>query len=134
MTAKAKAKTGRPLKKVDAEQVDALARIGCTYSEMAAVLNVDKSLLSRRFATRIAKGREHGKSSLRHAMWRAALGGNITSQIWLSKNVLGYSDKAEVKQDQRQIVIMRDEAPTNNDRNGGNGGPHNPEPGDTVPA
>ncbi len=106
-----------------------LAKIGCPYSEIAAVCECDKSTLSRRFATVIKEAAEHGKSSLRHAMWTAALGGNVSQQIFLSKNVLGYSDKAEVKQQSHQIVIMQDETPTN----GNNGGTHNPEP-DAVPA
>jgi len=64
--------------------------------------------------------------SLRRRQIQKALSGDNTMLIWLGKQYLGQSDKSEIKQDQRQIVIMQDEAPVN-DRNGGNGGTHNPE-------
>jgi len=36
---------------------------------------------------------ESGKSILRRLQWQAALGGNITMQIWLGKQLLGQSDR-----------------------------------------
>jgi len=35
--------------------------------------------------------------------------------IWLGKQILRQSDKAEVKQESHQIVIMRDDEPGNED-------------------
>ncbi len=86
---------GRPLKKIDREQVLELARINCTMDEMAAVLKCSKDTLERRFAATIKEGREEGKSSLKRLMWEAAKQGNITMMIFLSKQLLGYSDKVE---------------------------------------
>lgn len=43
---------------------------------------------------------EASKVQLKNAMWdRAINGGNVAMQIWLSKNILGYSDKVEQKVD-----------------------------------
>lgn len=72
--------------------------INCSYAEIAAVLDCDESTLTRRFAQVIKKGREHGKSSLKRSMWKKAVtDGNVTMMIWLSKQMLGYTDKQEVK-------------------------------------
>lgn len=38
---------------------------------------------------------EFKKTKLRQLMWKSAEAGNVTMQIWLSKNILGYSDKTE---------------------------------------
>lgn len=89
--------TGRPVVQVDLEQLDHLAKIGCTYAEMAAVLKISVDTLSSRFSARIEQGREAGKSSLRRAQWKAALGGNPTMMIWLGKQELGQRDLRSVE-------------------------------------
>ena len=94
---KPKPKTGRPLAKVDPATVQALARIHCTYPEMAAVLNCDERTLRRRFARLIEKGKEEGKASLRRMQFKAAEGGNTTMMIWLGKNHLGQMDESRVR-------------------------------------
>lgn len=84
----------RPRLKIDLDQVEKLAAINCTNTEIAAVLGCDSSLLSKpRFSGVIAKGRERGKMSLKRKMWDTAMGGNVTMQIWLSKQMLGYTEK-----------------------------------------
>lgn len=88
---------GRPLKDIKPEQVESLAAINCSYAEIAAVVGCDESTLTRRFAQVIQKGREQGKSSLKRKMWETAMGGNVTMMIWLSKQMLGYTDKVEQK-------------------------------------
>ena len=85
---------GRPLKEIDAEQVKKLAMINCSYEEIAAVIGCDPKTLTNRFSQVIKEGREHGKSSLKRAMWKkGVIEGNCTMQIWLSKNMLGYKDR-----------------------------------------
>ena len=87
---------GRPRIVLTAEQsrqLDELARIGCTHEEIAGVMAISADTLVRRFAERIKAQRENGRSSLRHAQWQAALGGNPTMLIWLGKNELGQTDK-----------------------------------------
>ena len=86
----------RPKKNIDGEQVRELAAIGCTHREIAAVCRCSVDTLKRRFAEEMDNGAEEGKTRLRKALWQNALSGNVTAQIWLSKNVLGYSDKTEL--------------------------------------
>lgn len=93
---KAPKATGRPPVAVDLEQLDTLARIGCTYSEIAAVLKVHPDTLANRFSDRIKEAREAGRCSLRRAQWKAALAGDRTMLVWLGKNELGQSDKREL--------------------------------------
>lgn len=87
----------RPKKQIDPKQVETLAAINCSYEEAAAVLDCDPRTIQRRYAAVFKKGREHGRMSLKRKMWDTAMGGNVTMQIWLSKQMLGYTDKQEVK-------------------------------------
>lgn len=99
-------KIGRPLAKVDPRQVEALASISCSLPEIAAVVGCSVDTLERRFAEVIAKGRENGRTSLKRAMFEAAVKrNNVTMQIWLSKQKigpvcslgLGYSEPREIQ-------------------------------------
>ena len=82
----------RPKKKIDTKQVETLARIQCTMKEIAAVCQCSVATLERRFADAIKEAQESGRSSLRRAQWKSALGGNTTMQIWLGKQHLGQRD------------------------------------------
>lgn len=85
---------GRPRKEISEAQVESLAAINCSYAEIAAVVGCDVSMLNRRFKQVIEKGRDQGKSSLKRKMWDIAINkGNVTMCIWLSKQMLGYTDK-----------------------------------------
>ena len=92
---KAAKKTGRPLIKIDGQQVEAMCQMGCTLDEVGSVLGCSRDTLERRFAARISKGRLGGKVRLRKAQMNAAMSGNITMLIWLGKNILGQSDKID---------------------------------------
>lgn len=85
----------RPRKKIDPKQVETLAAINCSYEEAAAVLDCDASTITRRFAQVFKKGREHGRMSLKRKMWDTAMGGHAVMMIWLSKQMLGYTDKVD---------------------------------------
>lgn len=61
--------------------------------EIAAVCDCSVDTLERRFADVIQRGREKGTMSLKRKMFETAMNGNVTMQIWLSKQHLGYSDK-----------------------------------------
>src|SRR4051812_15620282 len=78
----------RPRKPIDGEQVERLARIQCTYEEIGAVVGCSPDTIKRRFAARVAKGREQGKTSLRRAQFKLAAK-SATMNIWLSKQFLG---------------------------------------------
>ncbi len=85
----------RPKKVIDPEQVLKLAAMGCMTSEIAAFFDCSSDTIERRFAAIVAKGKQQGKTKLRRLMWQNAEKGNAVMQIWLSKNILGYSDKIE---------------------------------------
>lgn len=86
---KIKSKIGRPRLQLDEEQIINLAKINCTMKEIASVMKCSVDSLERNFADIIKRGQEEGKTSLRRHMWLAAEKGNITMQIWLSKQLLG---------------------------------------------
>ncbi len=87
------ARRGRPTKEIDEEQLYKLATYHCTVDEMASFFNVHKRTLERNYAAVIDAGRNSGKMSLRKKRWELALDGNIALIIFLSKVVLGESDK-----------------------------------------
>ena len=88
---------GRPLKKIDEQQVYELAKIQCSYQEMAAVLDCDESTLTRRFSQVIKRGREDGKSSLKRKQYEVAMSGSVPMLIWLGKIVIGQREVIEQK-------------------------------------
>jgi hypothetical protein len=101
----------RPRKKIDEELLAKLASIHCTMEEMASMVGVSKDTLERRYAAFIEENRGKGKARLRRIMWGAAMEGNPTMMIWLSKNLLGYTDKQEIQQTSAdsKLVIQFDE-------------------------
>lgn len=86
----------RPRKKIDPEQVKALAGIGCTNEEMADALKCSPDTLTRRFADAIESGRATAKRSLRRMQWESAKNGSTGMLIWLGKQMLGQRDKQEI--------------------------------------
>jgi len=89
----------RPKLDLDEQQIEDLAEINCTVEEIASVMRCDKRTLERRYAASIKRGREQGRSSLRRMMWGKCKEGNVTMMIWLSKQILGYTDKMDTKLD-----------------------------------
>jgi transcriptional regulator with XRE-family HTH domain len=79
--------------------VEELGKIQSTQAELAAVLGCSVDTVKDRlkcdpeFSAAYIKGLESGKASLRRLQWKAALGGNITMQIWLGKQYLAQSDR-----------------------------------------
>lgn len=78
-------KTGK--RDLDEEQIEKLASIGCTLSEMAAFFNCSIDTISR-FTEALQKGREHGKASVRRMMWKHGEAGNSTALKYLVTNIL----------------------------------------------
>jgi hypothetical protein len=85
------------MKNIDPAQVKKLAAIGCTNVEIADIVGCSHDTLSRRFKAELTEGRSQGKASLRRKQWDVALTGNVTMLIWLGKQVLGQSDKQEIR-------------------------------------
>lgn len=93
---------GRPEAVIDPLQLEKLCTLQCTDEEIAAFFNVSTKTIQRRrsenqeFAETMERGKASGRISLRRAQYKAALGGNVTAQIWLGKQVLGQRDKLDV--------------------------------------
>lgn len=87
----------RPCKQIDPKQIEKLASILCTTSEIAAVLGCSQDTLERRFSAVLDRGREQGRASLRRQQYKLAMGGNATMCIWLGKQWLGQKDKHDVE-------------------------------------
>lgn len=107
----------RPQKeaKLSADQIEQAASVGCTDSEIAALAGIDEATLKRSFAPLLKNGRANMRDRLRTAQVRKALGTHYekvdddgiihvyttlpdnTMLIWLGKQYLGQSDKAETK-------------------------------------
>lgn len=78
------------------DQVLKLAAINCTWAEIAAVTGMNEHTLRKRFGQTYKKGRETGKMSLKRKMYSLAIdSSNVTMCIWLSKQMLGYTDKQD---------------------------------------
>jgi hypothetical protein len=94
---------GQPEKEIDLKQLETLCQMQCTSAEIAAFFNCSVKTIERHKAAKpefmeaMDNGRLKGLVSLRRAMFQSALNGNVTSQIWLSKNHLGMRDKFDVQ-------------------------------------
>ena len=97
----AKKKRGRPRKPIDLERVEALASIGATQQEIASDLGVSDETLRRckDFVAVYKRGMDKGCLSLRHKQFNLAKAGDKTMLVWLGKQLLGQSDKREIKAD-----------------------------------
>ena len=93
---------GRPRQKIDPMQVYEMARIHCTWEEMASALLVSPDTLKTHFSEIVDLARGEGKKSLRRNMFDQVEKGSTPIMIWLSKNYLGMKD-AEPTQQQTQI-------------------------------
>ena len=93
---------------------DQLCRMQCTKQEIAGFFHVSEDTIDRRvreitgesFAVLHGELACGGKTSLRRAQWKSAIGdkkrdGSISMQIWLGKQMLGQSDKTESKNEER---------------------------------
>ena len=91
--AEKKKQLGRPHKSIDEKILANLSQIGCTQEELGSILGVSARTLQRRFAEIIEVNKNKGKASLRKRMYEKAMKGNDKLLIWLSKNMLGMSER-----------------------------------------
>lgn len=107
------AKMGRPQKEINKEQFEKLCAMLCKPNEIIDFLDVSRDTLERwvkreyrlTFAAVVEQKASGGKISLRRAMLQSALSGNVTAQIWLSKQYLGMTDKIETEQAPSEIKV-----------------------------
>lgn len=83
---------GRQILELDVEQILELARIQCTYSEIAAVMKCSSDVIADRYSEIVKQGREEGKASLRRHQYLSAMKGNPALLIWLGKHILDQKD------------------------------------------
>ena len=87
----------RPKKyNIDVDQVEKLAGLGCTNTEIAAFFGCSKDLIGKSYSTNVTKGKENGKIRLRQWQMKSAQKGNVAMLIWLGKQILGQSDKQDI--------------------------------------
>jgi hypothetical protein len=91
-----KKKVGRPLKKIDGNQVELLSEFGCSSLEISKFFNCDEATVRKRFKDRIETGREMMKMKLRQLQWKHAELGNTALLIFLGKNYLNQADKSQL--------------------------------------
>jgi hypothetical protein len=87
---------------VDPEQVRALARLGCTWDEIAGVLKIARTTLVVRMKEKKVRdayeqGVAEGDVSLRRAQYDSAMKGKTGMLVWLGKNRLNQADRVETK-------------------------------------
>ena len=83
---------------IDTEQLQKLAKLGCTNKEMGDFFGCSADLLEKSYSEFLTKGRAEQKMRLRQLQWKSAENGNVTMQIFLGKNILGQQDKLEENQ------------------------------------
>jgi hypothetical protein len=98
---------GRPKADIKPEQVAALARIGCTQEEIAAVLKCTPRTLRNRFKEEIRSGMDEMRASIRRWQYMKAKDGNVAMLIWLGKQYLGQKDRMEETHKAEVIEIER---------------------------
>ena len=87
---------------VDPEQVRALARLGCTWDEIAGVLKIARGTFTlrmkeKKFRDAYDQGVAEGDVSLRRAQYDSAMKGKTGMLVWLGKNRLNQADRVETK-------------------------------------
>lgn len=98
-------KAGRPQKEIDWVQFEKLCGIHCTLAEISSWFSCSEDTIERAvkrqyqsdFADVYKQKKSLGRISLRRKMFETAMNGSIPMMIFLSKQMLGYSDKVEQK-------------------------------------
>lgn len=75
------------------DEVEKLALLHCTNTEIADFFNIPIKTLEYNFAKLIQKAKMTTKQRLRRAQLEVALKGNVPMLIWLGKNILGQQDQ-----------------------------------------
>ncbi len=98
--------------KLDLDQVEKLARIGCTDQEIALLAGISESTLRRRCREALSRGRAALAKSLRRKQLELARKGSVPMLIWLGKQYLGQTDRQEVVERGGELQIVERIVPT----------------------
>lgn len=96
--------TGPNKRVIDPEEVYKLAKLHCTYEEIAAWFGTTARIIKYNFVDVIAKGKAETKQRLRAALIETAIGGNATCIIWATKQWLGMSDSPVPESNENDAV------------------------------
>ena len=96
---KRKKTVGRPKKyDIDTDTLFKLAKYNLTNIEIADIYGCDEALLRKNYSEFLTKGRAELKKRLRQTQYEVAVDDkNVTMLIWLGKQILGQTEKAEVQ-------------------------------------
>ena len=96
---KRKKTVGRPKKyDIDTDTLFKLAKYNLTNIEIADIYGCDESLLVKNYSEFLTKGRGELKKRLRQTQYEVAVDDkNVTMLIWLGKQILGQTEKAEIQ-------------------------------------
>jgi hypothetical protein len=100
---------------IDQEQVERMAAIGCTDTEIATVLNISEAYLKRRAAEALKRGRARLKRSLRRKQVQLAMKGSVPMLIWLGKQYLDQKDKQDVAYSRAELQVVEKIIPDHDD-------------------
>lgn len=95
----------RPKLDIDANQVLRLAEIGTPNVDIAYVMGCSPDTIENRFRAELDKGRANGRTRLRQRQMELALEGNVPMLIWLGKQMLGQTDKQELKAETKDTTL-----------------------------
>ena len=90
---------GRPKKyDIDTDKLFKLAKYNLTNIEIADIYGCDEALLRKNYSEYLTKGRAELKKRLRQTQYEVAVEGkNVALLIWLGKQILGQTEKAEIQ-------------------------------------
>ena len=96
---KRKKTVGRPKKyDIDTDMLFKLAKYNLTNIEIADIYGCDEALLRKNYSEFLTKGRGELKKRLRQTQYEVAVEDkNVTMLIWLGKQILGQTEKAEIQ-------------------------------------
>ena len=87
---------GRQRVVIDPMRLAELIRIGCKDNEISDAFGVTEAVLQRRFRSILTKKRGEIRAALRAKQVDLALAGDRTMLIWLGKNMIGQTDRADI--------------------------------------
>jgi predicted transcriptional regulator len=95
------------VKPIDLKQVEALASMGLTQDEIAAVVGCTSRTLRARADTRAALtiGGHKIRASIRRWQYEKAKEGNVAMLIWLGKQLLGQRERIDQEIREETIII-----------------------------
>lgn len=91
------------------DEVEKLAKLWCSFEEIAEWFQIPVETLKYNFRDLIEKGRSETKQALRRAQIKVALSGNVSMLIWLGKNILGQADQPQGGQSVEPLPWSDDE-------------------------